>query len=94
MQSRSLTIHVTPEVAVAYETASPEEQRKLDELLSRKLREAMKRTKAHVRTAPAQTARGRAESEIHPEVLSISGLVPPAVDARTEYREYLLKKHQ
>lgn len=94
MQSRSLTIHVTPDIASAYETASPEEQRRLDEVLSRKLREVMKRGRASARTATAQTAPGRVESKVHPEVLSISGLVPPGIDAKADYREHLLKKHQ
>lgn len=31
---------------------------------------------------------------LHPEVAKISGLVPPDVDARTEYREHLLAKHR
>jgi len=31
---------------------------------------------------------------IHPEVEKISGLVPPGVDARAEYREHARKKHR
>ena len=42
MENRALTIHVAPEAAHAYEAASPEEQRRLDAVLSRKLREAMR----------------------------------------------------
>ena len=38
--------------------------------------------------------RSQAESEIHPEVEKISGLVPHDVDARAEYHEHLLKKHR
>jgi len=38
--------------------------------------------------------RSRTQSEIHPEVERISGLVPPQVGARAEYREHVLKKHQ
>ncbi len=33
------------------------------------------------------------DSEIHPEVESISGLVPLHIDAEEEYHEYLLAKH-
>lgn len=31
---------------------------------------------------------------IHPEVERISGLIPPEVDARAEYREHALGKHR
>ncbi len=37
--------------------------------------------------------RGSKEA-IHPEVERISGLIPPEVDARAEYREYAVGKHQ
>ena len=42
METRALTIHVAPEAAQAYETASPEVRRQVDDLLSRKLRETMR----------------------------------------------------
>lgn len=32
-------------------------------------------------------------TQIHPEVERISGLVPPDIDARALYQEYLLRKH-
>ncbi len=38
--------------------------------------------------------RSQAESEIHPEVEKISGLVPQSVDAKAEYHEHLMKRHQ
>ena len=38
--------------------------------------------------------RDQTESEIHPEVERISGLVPPQVDAEAEYHDHLLKKHR
>ncbi len=38
--------------------------------------------------------RSREESEIHPEVEKISGLVPAEVDAEAEYHEHLLDKHR
>ncbi len=38
--------------------------------------------------------RSQAESEIHPEVEKISGLVPAQVDSEAEYHEHLLKKHR
>ncbi len=34
------------------------------------------------------------ESEIHPEVKKISGLVRSDVDAQAEYHEHLMKKHR
>lgn len=30
---------------------------------------------------------------VHPEVAKISGLIPPTVDARAEYREHAGEKH-
>ncbi|MFH0823539.1 MAG: hypothetical protein V2B18_12365 [Pseudomonadota bacterium] len=39
METRSITIRVSPEAAIAYETAPAEQQRKLDALLSLKLTE-------------------------------------------------------
>jgi hypothetical protein len=42
MENRALTIHVAPEAAQAYETASREERLKLDAILSRQLRAAMR----------------------------------------------------
>jgi len=40
MQTQQITIHVTPEAAGVYESASDEERRKLDALLSLRLTEA------------------------------------------------------
>ena len=37
--------------------------------------------------------RPRSEPDIHPEVSKISGLIPPELDARAEYRAHLLNKH-
>ena len=31
---------------------------------------------------------------LHPDVLSITGLVPADIDVKTEYRQHLLDKHQ
>lgn len=38
--------------------------------------------------------RQQEETEIHPEVVKISGLVPSDIDAEAEYHEYLLKKNR
>ncbi|MCP3964386.1 MAG: hypothetical protein GY719_41690 [bacterium] len=54
MGNQALTIHVAPETAQAYEAASLEERRKLDAVLSRKLREAMRKLRPG--EAPATTA--------------------------------------
>ena len=32
--------------------------------------------------------------EIHPEIRAITGILPRKTDARAEYREHLLRKHQ
>ncbi len=33
------------------------------------------------------------KTELHPEVEAISGIVPPDVDAGSEYYQYLMAKH-
>lgn len=95
MPSRTLTIQVPSDVARAYETASPEQQRRVDDALRGRLRELTK-TLPPVTEAPGVTqppAVSQASPEIHPDVLKIRGLVPSDVDARAEYRDYLMKKH-
>ncbi len=96
MQSRTLSLQVPPEAARAYEVASLDDQRRVDDALRRRLRELMKTLPAAVKdpTAATQAARHHTSAEIHPDVLKISGLVPPDVDARAEYRDYLMKKHR
>jgi len=42
METKAITIRVSPEAASAYETAPAEQQRKLDALLSLKLSEVMR----------------------------------------------------
>ena len=37
--------------------------------------------------------RSHEESEIHPEVRKISGLIPSDIDAKADYHQHLLKKH-
>ena len=96
MQSRTLSLQVPSDAAKAYELASPEEQRRVDAALRRRLRELMKTQPDAVGdpTAPTQAPRHHPSADIHPDVLKISGLVPPDVDARAEYRDYLMKKHR
>ncbi|MEI7731170.1 MAG: DUF6364 family protein [Verrucomicrobiota bacterium] len=36
----------------------------------------------------------RVRPVIHPEVAAITGLVPPDLDAKAEYRQHLLDKHR
>jgi len=40
-----------------------------------------------------RSLRGRSGA-VHPEVERITGLVPPEVDARAEYREHVREKHR
>lgn len=96
MQSRTLSLQVPPDAARAYEMASPEEQRRVDDALRRRLRELMKPLPVAVGdpTPATQTARHHLSTEIHPDVLKISGLVPSDIDARAEYREYIMNKHR
>lgn len=101
MQSRTLTLRVPPETAKAYESASSEERQRVDDALLSRLRELTEMlpstpppSDAGASAAPSQAVRQPTEAEIHPEVSKISGLVPPDVDARAEYRAYLLNKHR
>jgi len=96
MQNHTLTVQVPADTARAYETASPEERRRVDDALRRRLRELMKTLPAAVgdRSATSQAGRNHPNAEIHPDVLAISALVPPDIDARAEYRDYLMKKHR
>ena len=68
MASRAITIHVDPEAAQAYETASAEEKRKLDVLLSLKLTEVTReeRTLEQVMQDISQNAQARG---LTPEIL-------------------------
>ena len=95
MQNCTLTVQVPADAARAYEMASPEERRRVDEALRRRLRELMKPLPAAVGDHPATSQAGRSHPSagIHPDVLAISALIPPDIDARAEYREYLMKKH-
>ncbi len=34
------------------------------------------------------------QGDIHPDVLTISGIVPSEINAEAEYRDHLLRKHQ
>ncbi len=61
METRALTIHVTPEAAQAYETATPEVRRQVDGLLSRRLREAMRNlTRQNEESGPRRSERALA----------------------------------
>lgn len=35
-----------------------------------------------------------AKPNIHPKIKEITGIIPPDIDAKAEYAEYILKKHQ
>ncbi len=95
MQNYPLTVQVSAEAARAYEMASPEERRRVDDALRRGLRELMETPSATPAERPATSRAVRHQSaEIHPDVLAITGLVPPDFDARAEYRDHLMKKHR
>lgn len=96
MHNRTLTLRLSPDAAKAYELASPEEQRTVDAELRKRLRELMKALPDNENTSEetAQAAPVVPDTAIHPEVQKISGLIPPYVDAREEYRNHLMKKHR
>ena len=56
METRTITIRVSPEAALAYETAPAEQQRKLDILLSLKLTE-MRRSKRPLEAIMSEISR-------------------------------------
>lgn len=92
MSHQVLKIRVDADAAQAYNAASLEQQRQVDTALNQRLRELMRSESQPV--AAQQDVNLPPSEEIHPEVLAISGLVPAEVDAKAEYNEYLLKKHQ
>ena len=68
MEAKPITIRVTEEAARTYETASPEEQRKLDALLSLKLSE-IRRTGKSLEEIMSEISRKAQERGMTPEIL-------------------------
>jgi hypothetical protein len=68
METKALTIRVSPEAAAAYQTASAEQQRKLDALLSLKLTEVT-RAKRPLEVILSEMSRKAQERGLTPEVL-------------------------
>ena len=68
METKTITIHVSPEAAFAYETASIDQQRKLDALLSLKLAEVM-RAKRPLEVIMSEISHKAQERGLTPEIL-------------------------
>lgn len=68
METKSITIRVSPEAASTYETASAEQQRKLDALLSLKLSEVA-RDKRPLETIMGEMSRNAQERGLTPDIL-------------------------
>jgi hypothetical protein len=68
METKTITIHVSPEAARAYETATPEQQRKLNALLSLKLTEVA-RAKRPLEEIMSEISRKAQERGLTPEIL-------------------------
>jgi len=68
METKTITIRVSPEAAYAYQTASAEQQRKLDALLSLKLAE-MARAKRPLEPIMSEISRKAQERGLTPEIL-------------------------
>jgi uncharacterized lipoprotein YddW (UPF0748 family) len=68
MGTKTITIHVSPEAACVYETATVEQQRKLDALLSLKLTEVA-RTKRPLEEIMSEISRKAQERGLTPEIL-------------------------
>lgn len=68
MKTKAITIHVSSEAASVYETASADQQRKLDALLSLKLAEVM-RAKRPLEVIMSEMSRKAQERGLAPEIL-------------------------
>jgi len=68
METKTITIRVSYEAASAYETASAEQQRKLDALLSLKLSEVV-RDKRPLETIMSEISRKARERGMTPDIL-------------------------
>ena len=68
METKVITIRVSPEAAAAYETAPAEQQRKFDALLSLKLSEVT-RAKRHLEVIMSEMSRKAQERGLTPEIL-------------------------
>ena len=68
MKTKTITIRVSPEAASAYETATAEQQRKLDALLSLKLTEVA-RSARPLEEIMSEMSRKAQERGLTPEIL-------------------------
>jgi len=68
METKTITIRVSPEAASTYETASAAQRRKLDALLSLKLSE-LGRDKRPLETIMSELSRKAQERGLTPEIL-------------------------
>jgi len=68
MATKEISIRVSDQAAEAYQAASPDEQRKLDALLSMRLTEAM-RTKHSLEEVMSEMSRRAQERGLTPEKL-------------------------
>jgi len=68
METKTITIRVSPEAASAYETATAEQQHKLDALLSLKLTEVA-RSKRPLETIMSEISRKAQARGLTPEIL-------------------------
>lgn len=68
LETKTITIHVSPEAASAYETASAEQQRKIDALLSLKLAEVA-RAKRPLEVIMSEISHNAQERGMTPEIL-------------------------
>ncbi len=41
-----------------------------------------------------ETVSGIEQESLHPDIIRVTGILPPDLDARTEYTNAMLKKHQ
>ena len=68
MEIEPITIHVSPQAAEAFKSASPEEQRKLEALISLRLLEATRTTDA-LKTVMNDISQKAQQSGLTPEIL-------------------------
>jgi hypothetical protein len=68
METKTITIRVSPDAARAYELAAPDDQRRLEALLSLKLSE-VRRSKRTLEEIVRETSRKAQERGMTPELL-------------------------
>lgn len=99
MPHLKLTLDVPITIAAAYENASDDEQRRVQEALRQELNN-LEVLKTHTKTVEEDPRpQEGSHKTLHPEVLKMIGIASEHAeiqmeDAKDEYYDYLMKKHR